>query len=73
MVLKKMLSEEEIEIITNNFGHEYFLHYDIGNWKQIKDYKEDIPKIIRKVIIQTCGVKNWGLFNEIMKDITESG
>ncbi len=63
------LSKEEIEICATNFGHEYFFHYNIGDWKQIKDYKGDIPKIIRKVVVQACGIKNWELFNEIMEDI----
>jgi hypothetical protein len=64
-----MLSKEEIEIIATNFGHEYFFHYDMGDWKQIKDYNKDIPKIIRLVVLQAQGYKDRELFKEIMEDI----
>jgi len=64
-----MLSKEEIEICASNFGHEYFFHYDIGDWKQIKDYGKDIPKIIRAVIIQVNGIKDYDLFRVIIEDI----
>jgi hypothetical protein len=69
------MDSEIIEIIAENFGHEYFFHYDIGNWKQIKDYGEYIPKIIRKVI-KLVKQSAWftvyderEMFKEIMNDI----
>ena len=64
-----MLSKEDVEIIASNFGHEYFFHYDLEDWKQIIDYKEDIPKIIRLVVLQVTGYKDRELFKEIMEDI----
>lgn len=66
-----MLSREDIEIIATNFGHEYFFHYDLGDWKQIKDYNQDIPKIIRLVVLQAQGYKDKELFREIMEDIND--
>lgn len=64
-----MLTKEDIEIIASNFEHEYFLHYDLGDWKQIINYKEDIPKIIRLVVLQMKGYKDRELFKVIMDDI----
>ena len=64
-----MLSKEDVEMIASNFGHEYFFHYDLEDWKQIIDYKEDIPKIIRLVVLQVTGYKDRELFKEIMEDI----
>jgi hypothetical protein len=70
-----MLNKEEIEICAENFGHEYFMHYDREDWKQIKDYKEDIPKIIRCLTKMPSLFFHFGsidrneLFKEIMEDI----
>jgi hypothetical protein len=70
-----MLTKEEIEICAENFGHEYFFHYDLGDWKQIKDYAEDIPKIIRTLVKMDGLLFHFGsfdkneLFREIMEDI----
>ena len=64
-----MLSKEDMETIASNFGHEYFFHYDLNNWKQIVDYINDIPKIVRTVIMQAQGYKDRILFKEIMEDI----
>lgn len=70
-----MINKEEIEIIAENFGHEYFFHYDLGDWKQIIDYKQDIPKIIRclckmdSLIFHFGYINRKALFKEIMEDI----
>jgi hypothetical protein len=72
-----MLSKEEIEIIAENFGHEYFFHYDLGDWKQIKEYEGDIPKIIRCLCNMESLNFHFGFFNkkelfrEIMDDIND--
>ena len=64
-----MLSKDDIDILAENFGHEYFFHYDFGDWKQIVDYKEDIPKIVRQAVFFMCGYKDRELFKAIMEDI----
>ena len=63
------MDKEMIEDTANNFSHEYFLHYDIGDWKQIKDYGKDIPKIVKAVVVQACGYNDRELFKEIINDI----
>lgn len=66
-----MLDKETIEIIAHNFSHEFFMHYDMGDWKQIKDYGSDIPKIIRKVVKELVGYNDNDLFHEIMNEIDD--
>lgn len=43
------MTKEIAETIANNFVKEYFYRYEVGDWRDIYNYKEDLTLISKEI------------------------
>lgn len=66
------MADVDLKTLATNFNKDYFLNYEMGNWKQIKSYGINVPEIVRRAVLQAQGYENIILFKKIMEDISNA-